>query len=80
MATGAGTVALPATPGTGGRRSRGPAAPAATPRTIADFEEITGVPFVLVRHPMYHEAHMLMNSIYLKLSNRFLELLIERGS
>jgi len=64
MATGAGTLALPATPSTAGRRSRGPAAPTATPRTIADFEEITGILFVFARHPTYHEAHIHINGIY----------------
>ena len=64
MATGAGALALPAAPGAAGQRSRGPAAPAATPRTIADFEDITGVPFVFARHPAHHEAHTHMNDIY----------------
>jgi len=59
-----GTLALPGTPSTGGRRGRAPAAPTATPRTIADFEDITGIPFVFVRHPIYNEAHIHMNNIY----------------
>jgi len=57
-------LALPGTPGTGGRRGREPAAPTVNPRTVADFEEITAIPFVFVRHPMYHEAHIHMNNIY----------------
>ena len=57
-------LALPGTPGTGGHGGRGPAAPAVNPRTIADFEEITAIPFVFARHPMCHEAHMHMNNIY----------------
>jgi len=66
MATGAGALALtgPATPGTGGRRGRGPAAPTVNPRTITDFEDVTGIPFIFARHPVYNEAHMHMNVIY----------------
>jgi len=70
MATGAsgaaGALALTghAAPGTGGRRGRGPAAPTVNPRTIADFEDITGIPFVFARHPVHSEAHMHMNVIY----------------
>jgi len=41
-----------------------PAAPATNPRSIADFEDITGIPFVFTRHPIYHEAHIHMNNIY----------------
>jgi len=64
MATGAaGDLALPRTPAMR-RRSRGPGAPTATPRTIADFEDITGIPFVFVRHPIYNEGHVHMNNIY----------------
>jgi len=63
MATGTGALALPGTPGTGARGRRGPAAPTVNTRTIADFDEITAIPFVFARHPMYHEAHIDMNNI-----------------
>jgi len=53
----------PATPTRGGRgHGRGPAA--INPRTITDFEDISSIPFVFTRHPMYPEAHIHMNSIY----------------
>jgi len=63
--TGAGALALtgPATPATG-RRGRGPAAPTVNPRTITDFEDVTSIPFVFARHPIYTEAHIHMNTIY----------------
>jgi len=68
MATGAtgaaGALAPPSTPGTAPRRGRGPAAPTTNPRSITDFEDITGIPFVFARHPIYHEAHIHMNNIY----------------
>jgi len=71
MATGAagaagatGALALPSAPATAPRRGRGPAAPTANPRSITDFEDVTGIPFVFTRHPIYHEAHVHMNSIY----------------
>jgi len=57
-------LAFPGAPGTGGHRGRGPAVPAANPRTIADFEEITAVPFVFARHPPCCEARVHMNSVY----------------
>jgi len=60
----AGALALPSTPGTAPRRGRGPAAPTTNPRSITDFEDITVVPFVFVRHSIYHEAHIHMNNIY----------------
>jgi len=63
--TGAGALALtgPTTPATG-RRGRGPAAPTVNPRTVADFEDITSIPFVFARHPIYSKAHIHMNTIY----------------
>jgi len=68
MATGAagapGTLALPSAPATAPRRGRGPAAPTVNPRCITDFEDVTGIPFVFTRHPIYHEAHIHMNNIY----------------
>jgi len=55
-------AAAPATPaGRGGRRT-GPAT--VNPRSIADFDEVTGVPFVFARHPICHDAHNHMNAIY----------------
>jgi len=66
MATGAAPLALtgPATPGTGGHGRRGPAAPTSNPRTVTDFKDVTSIPFVFARHPIYHEAHIHMNNIY----------------
>jgi len=68
MATGAsgaaGTLALPSTPATAPRRGRGPAAPTVNPRSITDFKDVTGIPFVFARHPIYYEAHIHMNNIY----------------
>jgi len=60
----AGTLALPGTLTTVPRRGRGPAAPTTNSRSITDFEDITGIPFVFARHPIYHEAHIHMNNIY----------------
>jgi len=74
MATGTGGGALaltcPATPATG-RRGRGPAAPSVNPRTVTDFKDVTSIPFVFARHPIYHEAHIHMNTIY---SDAFMEM------
>jgi len=65
MAVGAPALAAgPAAPPMGGRRRRGPAAPTVNPRTIADFEDITGIPFAFARHPMHHEAHIHMNTTH----------------
>jgi len=66
MASGGGTLALtgPTTPRTGGRGRRGPAATTVNPRSVTDFEDVAGIPFVFARHPIYHEAHIHMNSIY----------------
>jgi len=65
-------VVAPGTPGAGGRRQRGGGGPPTTdPRTITDFEEITAIPFVFARHPLYPEAHVHMNSIY---SDAFLDM------
>jgi len=63
--TGGGPLSLtgPATPATG-RRDRGPADPTINPRTVADFEDITTIPFVFARYPIYTEAHIHMNTIY----------------
>ena len=53
--------AAPTTPtGHGGRRT---AAAAVNPRSVADFEDVTGVPFVFARHPTHHDAHMHVNAI-----------------
>ena len=57
-------AAAPATPtpaGRGGRRT-GPAT--INPRSITDFDEVTGIPFVFAKHPVYHDAHNHMNTIY----------------
>ena len=51
------------TPATG-QRGRGPAAPTVNPRSVTDFEDVTSIPFVFARHPIYHEAHIHMNNIY----------------
>jgi len=68
MATGAsgatGTLALSGTPTTAPRRGRGPTAPTTNPKSITNFEDITCIPFVFARHPIYHEAHVHMNDIY----------------
>jgi len=54
--------ATPTTPaGRGGRR---PAAATVNPRSVTDFEDVTGVPFVFARHPMHHDAHTHVNAIY----------------
>jgi len=51
MAGSTAAAPVPATPGTrGGGRAR---ATATDPRAIADFDEITAIPFMFVRHPMY---------------------------
>jgi len=65
MATGGAPLALtgPATPSTG-RRGRGAAPPTINPRTVTEFEDITSIPFIFARHPMYPEAHIHMNTIY----------------
>jgi len=65
MATGGAPLALTglATPATG-RRGRGAAPAAINPRTVTDFEDITSIPFVFARHPIYPEAHIHMNAIY----------------
>jgi len=38
---------------------------AVNPRSIADFEDVAGIPFVFARHPICHDAHTHMNTIYL---------------
>jgi len=68
MATGTGGAPLaltagPATPATG-RRGRGTAPATINPRTVTDFEDITSIPFVFARHPIYPEAHIHMKTIY----------------
>jgi len=64
-ATGGGALAVtgPATPATG-QRGRGPTSPTVNPRSVTDFEDVTSIPFVFARHPIYTEAHIHMNSIY----------------
>jgi len=66
MATGAGPLALtgPTTPGTGAQRGRGPAASTINPRTVTEFKDVTSIPFVFARHPIYPEAHIHMNTIH----------------
>jgi len=56
------TGPAPATPGDrgGGRR---PAAPTVNPRSVTDFEDVAGVPFVFARHPICHEVDVHMNGI-----------------
>jgi len=63
--TGGAPLALtgPATPATG-RRGRGPTATTINPRTVTDFKDITSIPFVFARHPIYPEGHIHMNTIY----------------
>jgi len=57
------TGATPTTPaGRGGRR---PTGATVNPRSVTDFEDITGIPFVFSRHPICHDAHTHMNAIYL---------------
>ena len=72
MASGAGALALtgPATPATG-RRGRGPTAPIVNPRSVTDLEDVTSIPFVFARHPIYTEAHIHMNDVY---SNAFMDM------
>ena len=53
----------PATPATC-RRGRGSAATTINPRTVTQFEDVTSIPFVFARHPIYPEAHIHMNAIY----------------
>jgi len=47
--------------GQGGRR---PTVATVNPRSLTDFEDVTGIPFVFARHPTCHEAHIHMNAIY----------------
>jgi len=72
MATGGAPLALtdPATPATG-RRGRGVAPATINPRTVTDFEDITSIPFVFARHPIYPEGHIHTNAIY---SNAFMDM------
>jgi len=52
----------PTTPaGRGGRRAT---TATVVPRSVTDFEDVTGIPFVFARHPACHEAHIHMNTIY----------------
>ena len=70
MATGASgsaplaIAAAPSTPATGGRGGRRSGPATVTPRSITDFAEVTGIPFVFAKHPIYHDAHNHMNTIY----------------
>jgi len=53
-------------PTRGGSSGRGSGRPGGiNPMTITEFEDILSIPFVFTRHPMYHEALIHMNSIYL---------------
>jgi len=65
MVTGGAPLALTgsATPATG-QRGRGATPATINPRTNTDFEDITSIPFVFARHPIYPEAHIHMNAIY----------------
>jgi len=57
-------AAAPATPTTAGRGGRRTGPATVNPRSITDFDEVTGIPFVFARHPMYHDAHNHVNTIY----------------
>jgi len=70
MAGGAPAPAPVGAPGAARRRGGG-RAPVTDPRTVTNFEEITAIPFVFVRHPMYPEAHIHVNIIY---SDAFLDM------
>jgi len=71
MAGGTGAPApAPVTLVAAGRRRGGAGAPTIDPRTVTKFDEITAIPFVFARHPMYPEAHVHMNSTC---SDAFLE-------
>jgi len=64
--TGGAPLALtagPATPSTA-QRGRGAAPATVNPRSITEFDDITSIPFVFARHPIYPEAHIHMNAIY----------------
>jgi len=47
-----------------GRGGRRPAVATANPRSVTDFEDVTGIPFVFARHPTCHDADIHMNAIY----------------
>jgi len=53
----------PTAPAAGGR-GRGATAATVNPRSVADFEDVAGIPFVFSRHPVCHEAHVHMNTIH----------------
>ena len=57
MPTGTGPPSTPA-----GGRGRGAAR--IDPRSVTDYSEISAIPFTFARHPMYPEAHVHMNNIY----------------
>jgi len=65
MATGTGGAPLaltgPATPAAG-RRGRGTAPATINPRTVTEFKDITSIPVVFARHPIYPEAHIHVNA------------------
>jgi len=67
------TAPAPAPVGAPGavRRRGGGGAPVMDPRTVADFENITAIPVVFARHPMYPKVHTHMNAIY---SDAFLDM------
>jgi len=57
-------AAAPATPTPAGRGGRRTGTATINPRSIKDFDEVTGIPFVFARHPTHHDAHNHMNTIY----------------
>jgi len=56
-------IAGPTPTAPAGRGGRRPAVATVNPRSVADFEDVAGVPFVFARHPMCHEAHIHVNAI-----------------
>ena len=54
-----GTGGPPSTPAGG----RGRGAARIDPRLVADYSEISAIPYTFSRHPMYPNAHMHMNSM-----------------
>jgi len=71
MAGGAPAPAPVGTPGGARRRGGGGGAPTTDQRTVADFEDVTAIPFTFARHPMYPKVHIYMNNIY---SDAFLDM------
>jgi len=56
-------IAGPTPTASAGRGGRRPAVATVNPKSVTDFEDVTGIPFVFSRHPIYSEAHVHMNSI-----------------